>query len=172
MRIQRETVRALGACGDDYNRAVEMFGDFVDLSPATVARARAAGLNLLWMGVRLLDEPGRAAFMAYTLAERIRLLTVLLGAAPPAGAEGLRQAGDAAWKRWSASTPEDFDARNRATVLREAARDMAKDSPTPAEIEAAGLSVQRAASYAGEDQIPIRDAMVDWIVARVTEGPP
>lgn len=168
MRIRREAVRALGACGDDYKRAVEMFGDFVDLSPATVAQARAAGLNLLWMGVRLLDEPGRAAFMAYTLAERTRLLTVLLGASPPASAAGLRQAGDAAWQQWATTTPDDIDARSRATVLREAARDMEKQAPTPAELESAGLAVQRAASYAGEDQIPMRDAMVDWIVARVT----
>ncbi len=167
VHIDRAQIEKLGACGDDHARALALFGDRVEITPASVAAARAAGINLLWMGVRLLDEPGRAAFMAYTLAERTRLLTVLLGAAPPASAAGLRQAADAAWQQWATTTPDDIDARSRATVLRETARDTEKGAPKPPELEAAGLSVQRAASYAGEDQIPIRDAMVDWIVARI-----
>ncbi len=168
MHIRRDWVASLGACGTDYERAVQLFGEGVDLSPASVARARAAGLNLLWMAVRLLDEPGRAAFMAYTVTERTRLLTVLLGQAPPKGTAALRKAATAAWHRWATAIPEDLASRSLAIVLRELARDIELGAPTPAELEEAGLAVLRARSYAGEDQIPMRDAMVDWIVARVT----
>lgn len=165
--ISRKWIEQQGACGPDYQRALEMLAgkDAEALVPALVDRARAAGVNLLWVGCRLLSSKQLSEFVAFTVAKRRSMLEILLGSAPPASSKALRAESRDEWGIWTSTG--DVPARSRATVLRETARDMDNRSPTPAQAEEAALAALRAVSYAGEDQASARSELEDWLAQKL-----
>ena len=165
--ITGEWLAQQGACGREFDRFLAEWGGEADVTRASLERAKALGLNLLWLGCQIADARTLRAFVGFTLTQRRPALAALLGQGAPIriGAAKLRRQAAEAWASWAETGS--IAARSLAVALREAARDVALEEPTVAEAEEAGRAARRAISYAGMDEQVAADAQIEWLAEKV-----
>ena len=165
--LTREWLLAQGACGPDLERSVKEFGETIAVSRVTIQRASEFGINVLWVGCRLIGQSTRNEFIDFTLNQRRAALETMLGRAAPREPDALRTAAVAARQKWSATG--DIQARSLAIGLRDFARDGVLRDPSPNQAEESALAAQRAISYAGGDQAAAKVAQEEWLTRMIEE---
>ena len=163
-------LRETGACTPQFLRFAERFGqEEIAVTAESVAAAREAGLDLLWIGTMLATPEQRRRFVTFTIEQRRAALEQLLGEPATSADElRLRELAAAAWADWCETG--NIQARSLGIALREAARDMTVLAPSAEQARQAALAALRALSYSGEeDQRPFRLAQEDWLAAELTE---
>lgn len=156
------------ACGPDFDLIRHEFGEgVIDLSPANYERAVARGINVLWAGVRLLDEDGRKDVIGLAIRERAEALRDILGEPPPSMAALPAAIGRARedWKRTL-----DDEIRKRLMVLKDLDSDLRAKVVDPAAVDLVIRHLLRAVSSAGLDEEPVRERIRAYMVQLIGIG--
>lgn len=164
--LTREWLAEQAACDDDYSGALrELAAPDIPLTWEAFRRAQSLGLNLIWLGARLVSVKERREFVLFTVGQRAAAVTVLLGREPPRTAKGLREAASAVW---NAAPAEGYvQARNAAAALREMARDMACRKAGAWDVELAAAAALRAISWGGGEEANARREQEGWLGRKV-----
>lgn len=165
MPVTRDWLLGQRACPSDYAAFRREFGEEAAITRENFERARALGLNLLWLGCHMLDRARRQVLVRHTLALRRAALNALLGREAPTDATALNEEADEALQGWAAGG--DLRLRGLAVAMRDAARDGALTEPSPYEGYEAALAALRAISCAGGDQAAAHAGLEDWLADRV-----
>lgn len=167
----------LGACASDI-RGARKLGESIPQTWESIDRALAlgSGLDLIWLGCRMADAGLRAAFVAFTIAQRRSALDELLGSPAPTSAQSLRSLAAGAWAEHEATGER--DPRLLAAALRECARDRGLSEPAVHEAVSASLAALRVISNAarvdpdGSVFENARRAQIEWLAERLIGARP
>ena len=156
--ITREWLLERGACVWDVDAFLRLFGGAAaPVSLEALERARAAGLNVLWLGLQMATPEILAGFIAFTVQQRRELLA----------SHGLGQVAPADWRKRAERMHREWEdrgdhaTRNIAAGLREMARD-ADIEATPARAERAARAAGRLAALTDGEKA-VEDAQVAWL---------
>ena len=165
MSLRKGWLREAGACGRDYEVVEREWGDKIPVTWEAFEHAKKLGLNLMWLGVRLMDGAGRRAFVALTIDQRREALEQRQGKPLPKKASELEKMATEAWEAATEATL--IECRNLSAALRELARDVALTEPTPLDCERAARATLRAVSWLGGDEGGIQRQQQQWRAERV-----
>lgn len=169
--INREWLNERKARPGETARAEATFGPDMAVTRANYERARAMGINLLWLGVRMTTPAQIGEFVEFTVAQRraalIELATGLRGSPPlnPLDVSSAVQNAAEAEVEWGEGGG--IAARSRMIAFGDLARDLELSKPTWAEAEESALAAQRAISYAGLDQEAAKREQIEWLASRL-----
>jgi len=167
-RVTTTWLAGMNACGPEFDAFRQHFGDGLEVTWAAFDAAEGQGLNLIWLGLRLLPPPYLPEFVALTIAERQEAVRSLSpGGDAPASAPALRAASAGAWERWQetgAHAP-----RSLAIALRDLANDLtlAPLRIGAQEAERAVRHCLRAVSMAGLEEGPVRRRLCEWMAEKI-----
>lgn len=154
------------ACGPQAGMVVKEFGEqLIPLNRVTFDRCQAAGINILWAGVRLLDAAGRRDLIAFTIRQRNAAIVAVLGRAAPAVDQRAAEAVTA--RAAFEAAPDDTEARKRLMILKDLDDDGNADAADVRSVDRAIAHCLRAVSSAGLDEEPVETAILEFMAAKV-----
>ncbi|OGR89984.1 MAG: hypothetical protein A2V88_12320 [Elusimicrobia bacterium RBG_16_66_12] len=165
-RVTTTWLAGMNACGPEFDAFRQHFGDGLEVTWAAFDAAEAQGLNLIWLGLRLLPPSYLPEFVALTIAER-RGAVRSLGGDALASASDLRAASAGAWERWQETG--DHAQRSLAIALRDLAGDLtlAPMRIGAQEAERAVRHCLRAVSMAELEEGPVRRRLCEWMAEKI-----